>query len=197
MDNPNQGWVIYCRRLMTILFRHNYVIMTLYILERLSAWSTLQICPSWPRSKVRLNLLLALFHKCLSCLSLPPSILLFVPTTHISHSYPPSPPLQLNTSAQVNNTAMLHRIHTIIHIYITFILLFIPFFILLPLLWAGRLAQTLLVCHYIIWNFNIAVVVVPFFTKQVRVPKRKGMNWRLIMIVYGIDCQYYVDTAFI
>jgi hypothetical protein len=38
-------------------------------------------------------------------------------------------------------------IDTHTHIYITSILLFIPFFILLPLFWAGRLAQTLLVCH--------------------------------------------------
>jgi hypothetical protein len=77
----------------------------------------------------------------------PPSILLFVPTTHVSHSNPPLPAGQLNTSVQVNNMATLHHRYTVTHIYITFILLFIPFFILLPLLWAGRLAQTLLVCH--------------------------------------------------
>jgi hypothetical protein len=43
--------------------------------------------------------------------------------------------------------AMPHHIYTIAHIYITFILLSISSFILLPLLWAGRLAQTLLVWH--------------------------------------------------
>jgi hypothetical protein len=51
---------------------------------------------------------------------------------------------QLNTNVQVNNTAMLHHIDMNTQTYITFILLFIPFFILLPLSWAGQLAQTLL-----------------------------------------------------
>jgi hypothetical protein len=35
---------------------------------------------------------------------------------------------------------MLHPIYMVTHIYITFMLLFISFFILLPHLWAGRLA---------------------------------------------------------
>jgi hypothetical protein len=42
---------------------------------------------------------------------------------------------------------MLHHIYTVTHIYIIFKLLFIPFFTLLPLFWAGQMAQTLLVCH--------------------------------------------------
>jgi hypothetical protein len=53
----------------------------------------------------------------------------------------------LNTNIQVNNIATLHHIYTDTHICITFTLLFIPFFILLPLPWAGRLTQTLLVSH--------------------------------------------------
>jgi hypothetical protein len=40
---------------------------------------------------------------------------------------------------------MLHLIYMVTHIYITFILLFISFFILLLHLWAGRLALILLV----------------------------------------------------
>jgi hypothetical protein len=43
--------------------------------------------------------------------------------------------------------ATLHHIYTVTHIYNTFKLLFISFFILLLLLWAGWLAQTPLVCH--------------------------------------------------
>ncbi len=71
----------------------------------------------------------------------PPSIFLFTPTTHVSYSNPLLPAGQLNTNVQVNNMATLHHLYTVTHIYITFILLFIPF-ILLPLL-SGRLVQTL------------------------------------------------------
>ncbi len=144
MDNYNRTQIICYKQLMTIYFyRHNYAIITLYIHERPSSWSTLRIRPSWPQSRVRLNLLLALFLVCFG----PPSIMLFTPWTCGSHSNPPLPAGQLNTSVQVNNMATLHHIYTVTHIYITFILLFISFFILLLLLWAGRLAQTLLVCH--------------------------------------------------
>jgi hypothetical protein len=43
--------------------------------------------------------------------------------------------------------ARLHHIYKVTHIYITSILLFISFFILLPSFWAGQLVKTLLVCH--------------------------------------------------
>jgi hypothetical protein len=46
----------------------------------------------------------------LVCLG-PPSILLFVPTFHVSHVHPSLPTLQLNTSIQVNNMAMRHFIY--------------------------------------------------------------------------------------
>ncbi len=134
------------QQLMTIIFyRHNYAIITLYILDRLEA----------PREYVLNGLdpgidwtpcLLSSISVFLVC-SGPPSILLFVPTTYVSHLNPPLPAGQLSTSVEVNNMTTLHHIYTVTYIYITFILLFIPFFILLPLLWAGRLAQTLLVCH--------------------------------------------------
>ncbi len=43
----------------------------------------------------------------------PPSILLFVPTIHVSHMHPPMPTGRLNTCTQVNNMAMLHHIFPI------------------------------------------------------------------------------------
>jgi hypothetical protein len=121
----------------------------MYIFELLSSWSTSRIRLSWPCSRFRLNLFLALFHTYLSCLSWPTQYLAVCPndSIHISHMYHPMLPVQLNSSAQVNYMAILHHIHTIAHIYITFILLFIPFFILLPLFWTGWLAQTFLVWH--------------------------------------------------
>ncbi len=72
-----------------------------------------------PREYVHLGLVLGsdwtscqLFSTCifLVCLS-PPSILLFVPTTHVSHVHPPLTTGQLNTSTQVNNMTMLHLIY--------------------------------------------------------------------------------------
>ncbi len=53
----------------------------------------------------------------LVCLG-PPSILLFVPSFHVSHVHPPLPIGQLNASIQVNNMATLHLIynsHTYLH----------------------------------------------------------------------------------
>jgi hypothetical protein len=47
---------------------HSY---NLYILEQLSSWSTLRICPSWPRSRLRLSLLLVLLLKCFPYLPRP------------------------------------------------------------------------------------------------------------------------------
>jgi hypothetical protein len=101
-----------------------------------------------PREYVRNGLVLGLgWTSCRlssTCTSLvcpgPPSILMFVPTIHVSHMYPPLPTGQLNSSAQVNNMAVLHHIYTVTLIYITFTLLSIPFFILLPSFQEGRLA---------------------------------------------------------
>ncbi len=127
--------------------QHNYAIITLYILDRPSSWSTWRICPSWPQSRVRLSLLLSLSHKYSSYLFWPTQYLAICPNGSCFTLNPPSPAGQLNTSIQVNNMAALRHIYTVTHIYITFILLFISFFILLPLLWAGQLLQTFLVCH--------------------------------------------------
>jgi hypothetical protein len=77
----------------------------------------------------------------------PPSILLFVPTAHVSHSTPSLLTGRLITSVQENNMAALHNTYKDTHIYITSILLFILFFTLFLLSLAGRLAQTLPVWH--------------------------------------------------
>jgi hypothetical protein len=69
-----------------VFLQHTYVTKVLYILERLSSWSTSGIRPSWPQSKVELRLLLpCLMSILLVCLG-PPSILMFVPTTQVSRS---------------------------------------------------------------------------------------------------------------
>ncbi len=52
---------------------HNY---DFYILEQPSSWSTSWICPSWPRSKLKLSLLLVSLSKCIFCCHASPSILL-------------------------------------------------------------------------------------------------------------------------
>jgi hypothetical protein len=115
----------------------------LYILERLSSWSILQIRLSWPHPQARLDLFFFFqdfFHiYLLVCLG-PPSIWLFIPTIRVSHVHPSLTTRQLNTSTQVNNLTMLHLIyngHTYIHhINVTIFISFI-----LPLhFWAGRLA---------------------------------------------------------
>ncbi len=127
---------------MAKLCNHN-----LYILEQPFSWSTSGIRPLWPQSRVRLRpLLLSSMNMLLICLG-QPSILLFTPTAHVSCSNPSLPTGQLHTNVQVNNITALHHIYTVSHIYIAFTLLLISFFILLPLFWAGRLAQTFLVCH--------------------------------------------------
>ncbi len=114
----------------------------MYILEWLSSCSTSRIRSSglvlgldWTAYRFSS---LCIFFVCLG----PPSIF----TIHVSHVHPPLPTGQLNTSTQVNNIALLHHIYgyTVTHIYITFVLLFIPFFILLPHPWAGRLTRSLL-----------------------------------------------------
>jgi hypothetical protein len=126
-----------------LFLQHKYVVIILYIHEPPSSWSTLQIHPSWPQSRVELRLLLlCLMSVLLVCLG-PPSILLFAPTAQVSHSTPSLLTRRLITSVHVNNTAMPHLTYTYTQIYITFMLLFIFFFTLLPSSWAGWLAQTL------------------------------------------------------
>jgi hypothetical protein len=73
-NNHNQTRILDIRLQTThdnFFLRYNYAIITSYILERPSSWSTSRICPSWPQSRVRLSLLLALFHKYPSCLFWP------------------------------------------------------------------------------------------------------------------------------
>ncbi len=98
----------------------------MYILEQLSSWSTSRI----RRHGLVLRLYWTSGQLSSPCIFLvcpgPTSILLFVPTIHVSHMHPPLPTGQLNTCAQVNYMAMLHHMYMVTHIYITFILLSIP-----------------------------------------------------------------------
>ncbi len=102
-----------------------YILYTLYILEQLSSWSIsrtrhvphgLVLGSDWTSCQPSFA--------CIILVSLGPfSILLFVPSFHVSHAHPPLSIGQLNTSIQVNNMAMLHLIynsHTYLHhIHIT------------------------------------------------------------------------------
>jgi hypothetical protein len=125
-------------------FSIHYVIIYLYIIERLSSWGTLRIHPSWPRSETGLDLLPALFHMYLLVCLGPPSILLFLPTIHVSHVHPPLTTWRLNTSTQVNNMTMLCLMYNG-HTYIHHKNITIFFFFTLLHFWAGRLALILLV----------------------------------------------------
>ncbi len=89
----------------------------MYILERLLSWSTSRIRQSWSRPRIRLNLLPALFHTYLSCLSWPTycSTSLFVPTIHVSHVYLSLTTGRLNTSKQYDH-ATSHIQRTLIYI---------------------------------------------------------------------------------
>jgi hypothetical protein len=61
----------------------SYIIISLYILEQPTSWSTSQIRPSWPQSRVELRLLLLCFVSILLVSLGPPSISLFTPTTQV------------------------------------------------------------------------------------------------------------------
>ncbi len=63
------------------------------------------------------------------------------------HAHPSRLAGQFNTEVQVNNTAMPHLTQTYTHIHITFVLLSVSFFTLLPPPLAARLAQTLPIWH--------------------------------------------------
>jgi hypothetical protein len=132
------------------LHEGNHTIFILYILERPSSWRILQIHvrPSWPRSSVRLSLLLVLFPKYISCLLWPTQYLAVCSNGSCFTLNPFLADCRLNTNVQVNNMTVSHHIYMDAHIYITSILLFILFFILLPLFpLAGRLARNLPVWH--------------------------------------------------
>ncbi len=106
----------------------------LYILEQPSSWSTSRIRPSWPRSRLRLSLLLAFHSKGISCCHASLSILVFL--DRVSHLVPSLLSRWLLTNVQVNNTTTLYDTHEhtyIHHIGITillssFLLFFLHFF---------------------------------------------------------------------
>ncbi len=85
--------------------------MALYILERLSSWSTSRIHLSWPRSKGRLSLLLVLFSKVYSSLLSPTQYLAICSNGSYFTLNPFFAYWLPNTSVQVNNTSYTHR-HT-------------------------------------------------------------------------------------
>ncbi len=67
----------------------------------------------------------------------PPSILLFVPTIHVSHMHPPWTTRWLNTDTQVNNVGMLHLTYNR-HTYIHHIIITIQLFPHTPYILLGR-----------------------------------------------------------
>jgi hypothetical protein len=125
----------------------NHTTTALYILVRPSSWSTSRIRPSWPRSRVRLCLLLVLFPQVYCCFLWSTQYLVNCSNSSYFALNPFLAYWRPNTSVQVNNTSALHHIHMDMHIYITSILLFVLFFTLLPLLLAGRLPLILSVRH--------------------------------------------------
>jgi hypothetical protein len=157
------------------------MIIILYILERTSSWSTSRICPLWPRSRVRLRLLLVLSPKYISCLLWPTQYRAVCSNSSYFALKPCLADWQLNTSVQVNNTTALHHIYSDTHIYITLISLFILFFTLLPPSLAGRLPQSLPVWHCKPWHVDGAEPLNPpldlnmhIITKYLR--KRHGLD---------------------
>ncbi len=76
---PGHSWCQGTLRKLHDIIRvwtHDY---DLYILEQPSSWSTSRIRPSWPRSRLRLSLLLAYLSTCVPCCHASLGILLFVP----------------------------------------------------------------------------------------------------------------------
>jgi hypothetical protein len=100
----------------------------LYILEQPSSWSTSQICPSWPRSRLRLSLLLVLLLNVFIVCPGPPSIVLFVLTDQVSHLTPSLLSERLFTNAPVNNTSALHDTHGHRYIHHIGITILLPFY---------------------------------------------------------------------
>jgi hypothetical protein len=111
---------------MAIFFHTgNHTIIVLYILERPSSWSNSWIRPSWPRSSVRLCLLLVLFPQVYSCLLWPTQYLAVCFNGSYFALNPFLADWRLNTIVQINNMTALHHIYTDTHIHITSIWLFI------------------------------------------------------------------------
>ncbi len=100
----------------------------LYILEQPSSCSTLQICPSWPRCRLRLGLLLVSLPEHVSCCHAQSSILLFISMGQVSHLTPSLLSGWLLTNVQVNIISTLHN--TRVHIYKHYIGITILFFFL-------------------------------------------------------------------
>jgi hypothetical protein len=99
----------------------------MYILEQRSSWGTSLIRPSWPRSRQRLNPILASPYEHASCCHAQPGIWLFITAVQVS---PQRLLLSgwLLTNVQVNITTTLHDTgHTCT--YNTLVLLFIFFFL--------------------------------------------------------------------
>jgi hypothetical protein len=91
--------------------------MALYVLERQSSWSTSRIRPSWPRSRVRLSLLLVLFPQVYSCLLWPTQHLAVCSNSSHFTLNPFLAYTRPNTGVQVNNfsaTSYTHG-HTYLH----------------------------------------------------------------------------------
>jgi hypothetical protein len=98
-----------------------------YIREQPSSWGTSRICPSWPRSRLRLSLLLVSLSKFLVCHG-SSSILLFVSTDRVSHPTPSLRSRRLLTNVQVNNITTLHDTHIYTYIHHTGITILLPFY---------------------------------------------------------------------
>ncbi len=114
---------------------HDY---DLYILEQPSSWSTSRIRPSWPRSRLRLSLLLVSLFECISCLLWPLQSL----TVCLNGSgFTPNPFIavgRLLTNVQVNNITMQHDTHWHTNIHHISHTILLPFYTSSTLL--GRLA---------------------------------------------------------
>jgi hypothetical protein len=98
-----------------------------YIFERPSSWSTSQIRLSWPRSRLRLSLLLVFLPKCISCLPWP---IQYLAVRSNGSGFTLNPSLlsgRLLTNVQVNNITTQHDTHGhtyLHHIGITILLVF-------------------------------------------------------------------------
>jgi hypothetical protein len=97
----------------------------LYILEQPSSCSISRMCPSWPRCRLRLSLLLVSLTEHASCCHAQPSILLFISMGRVSHLTPSLLSWWLLTNVQVNIITLLYDTHG--HIYITLALLFFSY----------------------------------------------------------------------
>jgi hypothetical protein len=100
----------------------------------------LRICPSWPRSRLRLSPILAYPYEHSSCCHAQPGSLLFITPAQVSHLVPLLSGWLL-TNVQVNIITTLHKSwNTCMYIhYISIIVYSFFFFTHLPFSWAGWL----------------------------------------------------------